>query len=358
MTPSQQSILKKISQLGRWCLDAWQVPRTPPQPPPPPLVVEISSNFLSMARCTERPARVAGFAARHLPPGSVEPSPSRPHLRNPEALGELLRAMIEEIGAEPGECALLVPDVAVRVLSFTAESLPRKRGELEPYLLWRMKEGLPFNPREAVISHQLRRTAQGLEVLVVAMARPILEGYEALARSADLEPYWVLPSSLALLPLVQDAKEREALSIPGPASLTVSGTASGTTSTPISMLVHRDGHALTCAVPQSDALRFYRCRPLGGEPSETAGRAEAITDEVLPLLTHWESKHGTKIERIAFTARGSAGPELLIRLGEKLGVPVEALNVERRLAQSCPAAAKNLFLSYGVPVAGLLANAD
>ncbi len=346
MAPSQQKIPKKITQLGRWCLDAWQVPRTPPQPPLPPLVVEISSTFLSMAKCTAQPARVAGFAARHLPPGSVEPSPSRPHLRNPGALGELLREMIEEIGAEPGECALLVPDVAVRVLPFTAESLPRKRGELEPFLLWRMKESLPFNPREAVISHQLRRTAQGLEVLVVAMARPILEGYEALARSVDLEPYWVLPSSLALLPLVPDAKGR--------ASLQASSTASG----PISMLVHRDGHALTCAVRQSDALRFYRCRPLGGEPSETDGRAEAITDEVLPLLTHWESKRGTKIERIAFTARGSAGPELLIRLGEKLGVPVEALNVEGRVAQSCPAAAKNLFLSYGVPVAGLLANAD
>ena len=346
MAVSQQRILKKITQLGRWCLDAWQVPRTPPKPPLPPLVVEISSNFLSMARCTGRPAQVAGFAARHLPPGSVEPAPSRPHLHNPEALGELLRAMIEEIGAEAGECALLVPDVAVRVVTFTAESLPRRRRELEPYLLWRMKEGLPFNPREAVFSHQVRRTAQGLEVLVVAMARPVLESYESLVRSAGLEPYWVLPSSLALLPVVSDAKGR--------GSLTDSLTDSG----PISMLVHRDGHALTCAVPQSDALRFYRCRPMGGESAETAGRVSAITEEVLPLLTHWESKHGTKIERIAFTARGSAGPELLIRLGEKLGVPVEALNVEDRVAQSCPAAEKNLFLSYGAPVAGLLANAD
>ena len=137
-----------LGRLSERCRDwlTWQPSAR--RPVPPHTVAEISSDFLSLARCAGKPPRVVAFSARDVPPGMVEPSPSRPHIRDGERLRGLLRSMMEEIDAEPGECALVIPDAAVRVGVLAIESLPRKRNELEPYLLWRMKESLPFNTRK------------------------------------------------------------------------------------------------------------------------------------------------------------------------------------------------------------------
>ena len=312
--------------------DRWRWRQTSGPKNAPPTIVEISSKFLSIARSKGRPAGVVGFTARDLPKGLVEPSPGRANFTDPEALSQILRSAFEGMGGEPGESALLVPDLTVRLGTLRAESLPGKRSELEPYLLWRLRETLPFNPNDAALSYQVRRVREGLEVLVAVMQRPILREYESLLEGLELAPFWVLPASLALLPIVPEED-----------------------GTP-TMLVHRDPTSLTCAVPKNDTLGFYRCRQLGEEASDAPKRAKDIAAEVLPLLSHWESKQGTRIRRIVFSARGGATEEVLRRLRETLRLPVQALDFRKSISEDCTSEARGLFTRLGGPVAGLVAN--
>ena len=321
-----------LVEFSKQCWNRWQWGRSPRRPGTPRIVVEISSRFLSVATCKGRPPQVVGFAARDLPEGRAKPSPSRPHIEDPEQVGNLLESALKELGIEGGECALLVPDVTVRVATFTVESLPWRRSELDQYLLWRMKETLPFNASDAVASYQIHKGSKGLEVLVGIMARPVLEKYESVLQRLDLEPFWILPASLALVSMVPDDDNSR------------------------SMLVHRDGQTLTCAVPENDQMGFYRCRTLGDEPSLFDPRFELVTAEVLPLLRHWENTQGSRIHRISFCARGGVGQKLVNQLRENLGLPVHPLSFEDRISSDCSPLARNLFARRGAPVAGLLAN--
>lgn len=300
----------------------------------PRTIVEISSRFLSLARSKDRPARVVGFAARELPQGLVRPSPFRKNLVDPESLSKILRSAIEELNEDLSESALLIPDLAVRVGTFRAESLPQKRSELEPYLLWRMRETLPFSPDDAVLSYRVQNSPEGLEVLVIAIQQLILREYESLLESLGLTPVLVLPASLSLLPIVPEE-----------------------TSFP-TMLVHRDGRSLTCAVPENDILSFYRCRQLEKEDSDVKSWTESIAVEVLPLLSHWKSKQGTQIRKIAFSEQGELRKEVLHCLRKRLGLSVSPLDFRERLSKDCPSQARNLFSQLGAPMAGLLENAE
>ena len=325
-------MLQKLVDIAERGWDRWRWRQTSGSRGVPRTIVEISSKFLSVARSKDRPARVVRFTARDLPEGLVEPSPVRANFTDPEALSRILRSAFEELGDEPGESTLLVPDLTVRLGTLRTESLPRKRSELEPYLLWRMRETLPFGPKDAMLSYQVRRGQEGLEVLVAVIQRPVLREYESLLEGLELAPFWVLPASLALLPIVPEED-----------------------GTP-TMLVHRDPTSLTCAVPKNDTLGFYRCRRLGEEASDAPKRAEDIAAEVLPLLSHWESKQGTRIRRIVFSARGGAAEEVLQHLRETLGLSVHALDFRKHLSEDCSSKARGLFTRLGGPVAGLLAN--
>ena len=327
-------MFQKMVDIAERGWDRWRWGQTSGPRSVPRTIVEISSKFLSVARSKNRPARVVEFTARDLPKGLVEPSPLRANFTDPEALSQILRSAIEELGEEPGESALLVPDLTVRIGTLSAESLPGKRSELEPYLLWRMRETLPFGAKDAVLSYRVRRGPEGLKVLVAVIQRPVLREYESLLEGLELAPFWVLPTSLALLPIVPEEDRSP------------------------TMLVHRDPTSLTCAVPENDALGFYRCRQLGEEASDAPTRAEDIAAEVLPLLSHWESKQGTQIRRIAFSARGGAAEEVLRRLREKLRLSVYPLDFRKRLSEDCTSQARSLFTRLGGPVAGLLANSE
>jgi len=175
----------------------------------PMAAVEVRARSLGVVRLARDGRRVslAAAASLDLPPGAVRLSMTQPNLADPRAFQETLRSVLERAGAlHVGRVALVLPDPVARVaLLSAAEAGGQGDKQREEMIRFRLRKAVPFDIREAGIAIASGGPPASDSVLVAAVYRPVLEGYEQACRAVGVHPGLVELSGLALLRSAFDA---------------------------------------------------------------------------------------------------------------------------------------------------------
>lgn len=171
-------------------------------PEPPLVAVEVRTRSVGVVRMArESGRRVLGAAAfMDLPEGCVKLSMTQPNITDPETFKQALRAVLERAGVlDGGRTALILPDPVARVALVPAAEVKGNRAQVDELVRFRLRKAVPFEVREAQVATAAGGARVGDPLVVGAIFRPVLDGYEAPCRAVGLEPGLVEISGLAML---------------------------------------------------------------------------------------------------------------------------------------------------------------
>jgi len=169
----------------------------------PTTAIEVRARSIGVVRLGREGRRLslAAAASLDLPEGAVQLSMTQPNVADPAAFRETLRAVLERAGAlHVGRVALVLPDPVARLALLPgSEVAAKRRKQSEELIRFRLRKAVPFDVRDAQVAFAGGGTRAVDSVLVAAVYRPVLEGYEEACRAMGLHPGLVELSGLALL---------------------------------------------------------------------------------------------------------------------------------------------------------------
>lgn len=297
----------------------------------PALVLEIEPGFVVGARLDSSGRSLRRIAMRGLEPQTINPLPNGPNITNSEQLRRALTGVAEVIGNGNRRLGLLLPDGSVRVTILKFETLSGDSQEVEALVRWRMKENLPYPPEEAKLSYQFLWSEPGdVGLLGVAAKSTMLAEYEEALGLKNGGPELILPSTVALLPLVPESE--------GEAQL----------------LVHVCSGWVTAVLIKGSRVLSWRTKALDNAAPEDLGKD--LASEVNRILASSRDRLQIEVERLWLCARPPATPELATELSRAILKEVRNLEPHAGLAATLPASERAVFDSVGAPVAGLISN--
>jgi len=282
------------------------------EPPHPRLVCEISASGVAAARLGGRRA-LESHAFEELPPGAIVPSPVELNIADPAAVGNAIDKVIARINAQGSEFALILPDEVVRVFLLQFESFPKRAAEAAPLLRFRLRKSVPFDTEDSSVSYSIQPAgppsapADAIHVLTAIAPQKIIRQYEELLEGRQKRVAVALSSTLAALPLVDDARP--------------------------CLLARLCGNTLTTVIVHSGAMAVYRCM-------SSHGTAETITtqtflDEVYPAIAYFQDTWGSGVAEVRLAGLGARMDEFRAPLESELQCRVSPVvasaSVEGRL---------------------------
>ena len=282
-------------QLHKWLSD-----------PPPEHVFEMTEYALAAASSrtpTEQKKQL-------LDERGLMASPSAPNVLKPQLYREALEKTSGGAGKRPNS-ALVIPDYAVRMAVLDFEEFPSGEAERMALLRFRLRKAVPFPIDEAQVSYLVQFSSEKLvEVLVVAMARPILEDYERIFLDAGYRLGMVLPSIMAALSLCEVTEPN------------------------LTLLAKATGFTLTVALLEPGRVRLIRCVDLasgeelaGDTPVRVTAEQSAAT--LMPLiqqtLAYAEDQLTKPVKQILLSGFESETEHLGARIVNDFGVPFRTL---------------------------------
>ncbi len=235
----------------------------------PRLACEITPGSVIAARASDKTARLDLFTSRRLEPGTIAPGLSTPNIHDGQALRTAISGALEAVTSKSRDVIVILPDSAIRVLLLDFETLPAKAVEIEPVIRFRLKKSLPFDVEQAVVSYDVRRDNGSVRVVAAVSPRSVIEEYEAAFRDAGYAPGAIVPSSLAVLGLVEGQRP--------------------------TLMLKVDPVNITIAAAQNQELRLIRTleNPRGAQVT-----ASELAEAVLPSTVFFEDTFGAHIEKI------------------------------------------------------------
>jgi len=299
----------------------------------PATVFEFQPEYILGARLFRSFRRVASVALGELDAGVLSPLLARPNLLRPDEVARRTRAVAKALGSDKGPFGLLLPDGAVRVSVLDFETLPSDHKEQESLIRWKMRPLLPFAVEEARLSFEVSpKEPEGVEAVVMAVRKSVLAEYESALDALNGDVSLVLPSSAALLPLLnEDAEAGE-------------------------MLLNISPTNLTAVVTKGRQIRLWRNQFMGGKSSEQG--LAIVTEEAVRTLAASHDHLGLEISRVCICARPNVPPSWVMDLEQRISrdvadVAPPALPVRTRLSYE----EGQILNEFGATVSGLLANA-
>lgn len=222
--------------------------------PPPDHLFEVSEHAL------------AGASPRHpeqrreevLREQGLVPSPVAPNVVKPILFRDALPRIAAAAAPKKKRSALIIPDYAVRMAVLDFEEFPASEQEQASLLRFRLRKSVPFPIDEAQLAYSVQiNEPNKIEVLAVAIARPILNEYEQIFTDAGYQVGFVTPSSLAALALC--ARDASAMTL----------------------LAKAAGSTLTMFLVEQGRVRLVRCLDLAAVAEE---EQQPGTDVIIPLL--------------------------------------------------------------------------
>jgi Tfp pilus assembly PilM family ATPase len=272
-------------------------------PAPPTVAIEMASRRVTVAAVSGTSGRLAvtGQASEPLVPGLIAPALVGTNIPDPEAVAAALGRAFASAGlADPGRAALVVPDSAAPVSLVTLEQVPSRAADLDQLLRLQIRKSTPFPLDAAQISHVVvARAAGGTTFAVVVARRDVIAEYEGVAARLGIHTGLVDLASFNVMNAIIGAG--------------VSGTGDW-------LLVHLASEATTLAIVRGDALMFYRHRT-------------AVDEEPLGALVHQTAMYhedrlgGGGFARAWISGAGRAGEDARAQLRDRLGIPVETVDV-------------------------------
>jgi hypothetical protein len=219
-------------------------------------------------------------------------SPGAPNFARPQLFREALQRQMQTANNRVA-AALVIPDYAVRMALLDFEDFPTGDEERTALLRLRLRKTVPFHVDEAQLAYSIQlEQEKHIEVLAVAIARPILHEYESVFSEAGLRVGLVTPSSLATLRLCTH----------GDKGLTLVAKAAGST--------------LSVILAQQNRIRLVRCLDLAGEGEPLRKEEQNVFPVLQQTLAYAEDQLGEPVARLLLAGFGT-DTEAIGRLAER-----------------------------------------
>ena len=237
---------------------------------------------------------------------SLNVSPVALNLVRPDLYRDALPKLATIERSKRPTAALIIPDYAVRMAVLDFEAFPSGEEERAALVRFRMRKSVPFPIEEGQVTYALQvNEPKRVEVLAVAIARPILIEYEELISDAGYRLGWVTPSAVAALPLCP----RE-------------------TDSGLSLLIKVAGSILSLVLVDGWRVRLLRCLNLADSEVEAA-EADSASHNVLPLLqqtlAYAEDQLGQPVKRLLFCGFGAETDSLGSLAQDEFGIPFQRI---------------------------------
>lgn len=228
---------------------------------------------------------------------ALTPSPAAPNLLKPQLYREAL-ARFTPVPLKRPAAALVIPDYAVRMAVLDFEEFPSGDEERTALIRFRLRKTVPFHIEEAQLAYSIQvQGPKQVEVLAVAIARPILDEYENIFTDAGYRIGLVTPSSIATLRLC-------------------SGSASG-----LILLAKAAGSTLSVLLVHQNRVRLVRSLDMAAQ-DETMRREEQTVLPVLQqTLAYAEDQIGQSVGQLFLCGFGTDTETLGKMAQSEFGIP-------------------------------------
>jgi hypothetical protein len=167
------------------------------------LAIEVTAAAVRVLRLggVGRWRRVGEYAERVLPAGLVVPSATAPNVQDEAAFAKLLN---EVVGSRPPRrVRLVLPDCVARLHILDLDGAPPNGPELPGFLLWCLRDTLPFPGREARVAYTVAPDGRpGRRVALTVVGRePVLGQYERLLKASGIRVAHLAPAAWHLFTL-------------------------------------------------------------------------------------------------------------------------------------------------------------
>lgn len=230
-------------------------------------------------------------------------SPASPNLIKPQLYRDALTKISGSGKGNQTRTALVIPDYAVRMSIIDFEDFPATEEERSALLRFRLRKSVPFHIEEARLSYSVQLQENGrIEVLVVAIADPILKEYESLFTGEGFRVGLVTPSSVAALPLCEKSDQG------------------------LTLLVKRAGWTLSVLLLQQARVRLVRCLDLSdSEMRSSEPDRETVLSLVQQTLAYAEDQIGMQVMRLLLCGFGIQTDSLGRDVQEEFGMTYSVL---------------------------------
>jgi type IV pilus assembly protein PilM len=263
--------------------------------PPPEHLFEITESSLSaVSPRTPREQRQELLGEKGL-----MPSPSAPNLLKPQFYRDALPRLAGSARSKRPSAALVIPDYAVRMATLDFDQFPPSEEERLALLRFRLRKSVPFPIDEAQVGYAIQfQKERHVDVLVVAVARPILDEYESIFVDAGYRLGLVLPSCVAALRLC--GKEDASLKV----------------------LAKAAGRTISVLLVESARVRLIRSLDLGEEESQShTVPLEVILPFLQQTLAYAEDQIGQPAAQLLLCGFGVGTTSLGQTAEAEFGIP-------------------------------------
>jgi type IV pilus assembly protein PilM len=267
--------------------------------------------------------------------GVLQPGLKAPAMSERAAVAAAVEQALDPIAERMKKVTVVVPDSAIRVLLLDFDTLPPRTQDVLPILRFRLRKLVHFDVEDAAISWQVLPKLEGetqLRTVLAVMPGAVRAEYEDAVREAGYEPGAILSSSLAALAAVQSEEP--------------------------TLVVNRNGSAVTTAIVRGPQLLLFRTMELGqGAGVDTAApgterqAVEELQQTVSVAMAYYEDTLGTPAHTLYSVGPGGAAE--LERLLALPGVRIRDL-ISPRDAQA--GRAQDPAAGMLAPVVGALAS--
>lgn len=267
--------------------------------PPPDYLFELTERGAAWT-LTREPAQ----ARVQLVPDKVfDVSPSTANLLR----SDVFRAILPKVGNGGSQgrakAALAIPDYATRMAVLDFDEFPADEQQRLALVRFRLRKSVPFPIDEAQLSCSVQVDGEAqrrVEVLAVAIARPILEEYEQVLRQQGFHAGIVVPSSLAALALCP--REPEGLTL----------------------FARAAGMILSLVLLEQNHVRLVRCIDLSSETEPEDGIA-AVTTLLQQTVAYAEDELGQRVRRLVLCGFGGHANSIGAMFQDEFGLTWEPL---------------------------------
>ena len=267
--------------------------------PPPEYLFEITEQGIAWAQ-----TRDPGQARTQLMPEKIfAVSPSTANLLRHDALRGALPKFGNGGGQAHGKAALAIPDYASRMAVLDFEEFPTDPDQRLALVRFRLRKSVPFPIDEAQLSCSVQGASEAqrrVEVLAVAIARPILEEYEQVLRQQGFQVGVVVPSSLAALSLCSAAAEG------------------------LTLFARASGMILSLILLEQNHVRIVRCIDLSSETEPDAGIA-TVTTLLQQTVAYAEDELGQRVRQLVLCGFGGHAGVIGSMFEDEFGLAWEPL---------------------------------
>ncbi|HMF75638.1 MAG TPA: hypothetical protein VK604_08255, partial [Bryobacteraceae bacterium] len=187
----------------------------------------------------------------------------------------------------------------VRMAILDFEEFPVGEPERVALLRFRLRKSVPFPIDEAQLSYSVQMEEKGrIEVLAVAVARPILQEYETIFMDAGYRVGMVIPSSIAALPLCEAGQKG------------------------VTLLAKSAGPILSVLLAEQGRVRLVRCLDLTSDEHEKQrGWEKTVPPLLQQTLAFAEDQLGQKVSRAVLCGFEEETEPLGAQMEREFGIP-------------------------------------